>query len=128
MRTGVCVRGISTLVELARVVFAVPRVELERRRLSLHHAVTAVRRRSSYRVARSTEARRRLRRAIALVDARLPDGPNCVRRSLLEMALDGGAAREKLMAGFVSGGGRKSGHAWLETESVAFKYDAVISI
>jgi hypothetical protein len=119
---------LRTLVEVARVVLAVPRVEAQRRRSSLHHAVSAVRKQSSRRPARSLDARARLRRAIAVVDARLPGGPNCVRRSLLEMALDGGAAREKFLAGFVSGGGRKSGHAWLEFEPVHDQYDAVLSI
>jgi len=122
---------LRTLVEMARVVVAVPGVEIDRRRSSLHQAVRMVRQRSSGRAERSLEGRRRLRRAIALVDARLPGGPNCVRRSLLEMALDAGAAREKLLAGFVSGGGKKSGHAWLEFESgprFDDKFDAVIAI
>ena len=46
------------------------------------------------------------------------------------MSLDAGAAREKLLAGFVSGGGKKSGHAWLEFESgpKVDKFDAVIAI
>jgi len=123
--------SLRTLVELARVVVAMPRVELDRRRASLHHAVRMARQRSAGRAQRSLEARRRLRRAIAFVDARLPGGPNCVRRSLLEMALDAGAAREKLLAGFVAGGGKKSGHAWLEFESVPrfdHTFDAVIAI
>jgi len=122
---------LRTLVEMARVLVTVPRVEIDRRRSSLHHAVRIMRQRSSKRAARSLEGRRRLRSAIAFVDARLPGGPNCVRRSLLEMALDAGAAREKLLAGFVSGGGKKSGHAWLEFESgpeVDDKFDAVIAI
>jgi len=116
------------LWETLRVLLAVPGVELRRRRSSLHNAVQAVRQRSSLRPSRSSKGRIRLRRAIAIVDARLPGGPNCVRRSLLEMALDRGAAREKLFAGFVSGGGPKSGHAWLESESGTRRYDAVIAI
>jgi hypothetical protein len=119
---------LRTLVEVARVVLAVPRVELQRQRGSLHHAVRALRQGAFRRTARSVEGRAHLRRAIAAVDARLPDGPNCVRRSLLEISLDGGAAREKLLAGFMAGGGKKSGHAWLEIESVRDKYDAVIAI
>lgn len=116
------------LFEALRVLFAVPRVELHRRRSSLHHAVKTLRRGSLRRPSRSVEARLRLRRAIAAVDARLPGGPNCVRRSLLEMSLDGGAARERLLAGIVSGGGPKSGHAWLESEPADRRYDAVIAI
>jgi hypothetical protein len=117
----------TTLREILRVVLIVPRVELERRQSSLHRAVDTIRRHASPR-RRSLEARGRLRRAIAIVDARLPGGPNCVRRSLLEMALDRGAADEKLFAGFVSRGGLKSGHAWLESELVQRRYDAVIAI
>jgi hypothetical protein len=112
---------------MVRVLFATPRVELHRRRSSLHHAASLIRKRSSRRL-RAPDDRARLRRAIAIVDARLPGGPNCVRRALLEMALDRGAANEKLLAGFVSGGGPKSGHAWLESERVAQRYDAVITV
>jgi hypothetical protein len=117
----------TTLRELVRVLFAVTRVEIHRRRSSLHQAVEVIRSGASHR-RRSAGERARLRRAIGIVDARLPGGPNCVRRSLLEMALDRGAANEKLLAGFVSGGGPKSGHAWLESERVLGRYDAVISI
>jgi len=119
--------GMTALWELARVLFAVPRVELHRRRSSLHHAAALMRKGSSRRL-RAPDDRARLRRAIAIVDARLPGGPNCVRRSLLEMALDHGAANEKLLAGFVSGGGPKSGHAWLESERMPQRYDAIITV
>jgi len=113
--------------EIVRVLFALPRVELRRRRSSLHQAAGAIRRGSSSRL-RSLDGRARLRKAIAMIDARLPGGANCVRRSLLEMALDRGAANEKLLAGFVSGGGPKSGHAWLESECASQRYDAVIAV
>jgi hypothetical protein len=61
----------------------------------------------------------------------LPDGGNCVRRALLEMALDGGAARDTFHAGLQSQGGPGSGHAWLAWQPTRDKndrYDAVISI
>ena len=119
--------GMTALWETVRVLFAVPRVEVLRRGSSLHDAANRIRKGSSRRL-RAPEGRARLRRAIAVVDARLPGGPNCVRRSLLEMALDRGAANEKLLAGFVSGGGPKSGHAWLESEGMSQRYDAVITI
>jgi hypothetical protein len=117
----------TSLREILRVAIALPRVELARRRSSLHRAVETIRRHGSPR-RRSVEERRHLRRAIAIVDARLPGDPNCVRRSLLEMALDRGAADEKLFAGFVSHGGPKSGHAWLESDPVQRQFDAVIAI
>jgi hypothetical protein len=128
MTLAACYRGLRTLWEMTRVLVDVPRVERQRRQSSLHQAVGAARRRASGRRLRSLEGRARLRRAIAIVDARLPDGPNCVRRSLLEMSLDRGAANVKLLAGFVSGGGPKSGHAWLESERVLQHYDAVIAV
>jgi hypothetical protein len=77
--------------------------------------------------------RLRLRRIISLVDRCLPDGGNCVRRALLEMALDGGAARDTFLAGLQSQGGPGSGHAWLawrpaQDKTNSDRYDAVISI
>jgi hypothetical protein len=120
--------GMRTLWELARVVLAVPGVEFRRRRSSLHHAVSEIRKQSVRRRARSLDGRLRLRLAIAVVDARLPGGANCVRRSLLEMALDRGAANEKLFAGFVAGGGPKSGHAWLESQRNDQRFDAVFAV
>jgi hypothetical protein len=120
-------RGVGALSELVRVLIAVPQVEARRRRLSLHRAVGTVRRGAARQV-RSVEGRARLRRVIAMVDARMPGGPNCVRRSLLEIALDRGAAGEKVLAGFVSGGGPRSGHLWLESEQVPRRYDAVVTL
>jgi hypothetical protein len=99
--------------DLCRVLWAVPRVEWGRRHdgpLSLtatfrcHGARTSV---------RTPEDRSRLRRIIGAVDARLPGGPNCYRRSLLEMFLDAGAAAEPLHLGLRAHGGPQSGHAWL---------------
>lgn len=77
---------------------------------------------------RTAEARTRLKRVIGAIDRRLPGGKNCVRRALLEMALDGGAARERFFAGLQKGGRSGSGHAWLESDSVTDRYDAVIAI
>ena len=70
----------------------------------------------------------RLKRVIGAVDRRLPGGKNCVRRALLEVALDGAAAREQFFAGLHMGGGPGSGHAWLESDSPTDRYDAVIAI
>jgi len=87
--------------------------------------------------ARRDGERGRLRRLISLVDRCLPDGGNCVRRALLEMALDSGAARDTFLAGLQSHGGPRSGHAWLASQPAQDKqpaqhqtdrYDAVISI
>jgi hypothetical protein len=42
--------------------------------------------------------------------------------------LDAGAGRERLLAGFKAGGVLGSGHAWLESQPVTERYDAVIPI
>lgn len=115
-------------LEVARVVAALPQVEANRRLTSPQRAARAARRMALRARVRSPEARERLRRAIALVDRWMPGGGNCLRRSLLEMSLDGGAARERLLAGFKAGGIPASGHAWLESHAVTERYDAVIPI
>jgi hypothetical protein len=116
------------IVDLTLVVLVAPWIELFRRKLGMHRATQMARKFASGR-RRSEGARRRLVRTIAAIDARFPGGPNCFRRSLLEIALDSGAATEKLHAGFRSGGGRNSGHAWLDSHGVpATPYDAVVTL
>jgi hypothetical protein len=114
--------------DLFRVLGMLPLVEWKRRRASLHSAVAYARARSGANGARSGAGRARLQRLIRAVDARMPDGGNCVRRALLEMSLDAGAARERLYAGLRTGGGPKSGHAWLESHGATEAYDAVIAV
>jgi hypothetical protein len=122
-------RGLARLLfEIARVVVALPEVEATRRLTSPQIAARVARRKAERALTRTGESRDRLRRAIAIVDRFMPGGGNCLRRSLLEMSLDGGAARERLLAGFKAGGGLASGHAWLESHSVSERYDAVIPI
>mgnify|MGYP001793741520 CR=1 FL=1 len=116
------------LREVGRIVWVLPAVELSRRSLSLHHTVGRVRNWGFSAALRSEEERALLRRTIAAVDAWMPGGANCVRRSLLEMRLDAGAAQERLFAGFRAGGLPKSGHAWLESHRSQETFDAVISI
>jgi hypothetical protein len=116
------------LGDLLRVLSALPLVEWRRRRQSLHLAVANIRAGGEKRAARSGAARARLQRLIGAVDARMPGGGNCVRRVLLEMSLDRGAAGERLLAGLRSGGGPGSGHAWLESHPVRETYDAVIAV
>jgi hypothetical protein len=118
----------QVVLDLWRVLRLVPVVDQWRRDLSLHRAVAAARDGGSRRPSRAPAARTRLRRVIGAVDRRLPGGQNCVRRALLEMALDGGAARERFLAGLQTGGGSGSGHAWLESEPTSKRYDAVIAI
>jgi hypothetical protein len=115
-------------LELVRVLLALPEVEVNRRTTSPQRAAGVARRRARRVSARTPEGRERLRRAIAVVDRWMPGGGNCLRRSLLEMSLDAGAAGEQLLAGFKAGGVPASGHAWLESHGVSETYDAVISI
>jgi hypothetical protein len=96
--------------------------------MGLHGAVARSRRVGSLNRVRPAPERERLQRAISLVDRCLPGGGNCVRRALLEMALDGGAAGEAFLAGLRSEGGPGSGHAWLASHDTREPYDAVISI
>jgi hypothetical protein len=113
------------LLGVLRLVLSVDRW---RQDLALHGAVARARYGGTQRPARSPAARIRLKRVIGAVDRRLPGGRNCVRRALLEMALDGGAARERFFAGLQTGGGPGSGHAWLESDPAPDRYDAVIAI
>src|SRR5579863_8668813 len=68
------------------------------------------------RASRIPEDRLRLRRFIRAIDVRLPDGGDCYRRALVEMALDPQSATEPLHFGLVRRGGPKSGHAWLDSD------------
>jgi len=122
------VRPLGLALELFRVLRLLPGTELGRREGSLHTVVADARRKGAHRPARSSTDRARLRRIISRVDGHFPGGANCVRRALLEMSLDSGAAGERLFAGFKTGGGAGSGHAWLESETPTARYDAVISI
>jgi len=111
-----------------RILGMLPLVEWRRRYLSLHHAVAHARAHGRTQPDRPGGARLRLRRVISALDARLPGGGNCVRRALLEMSLDRSAAGEQLLAGLKASGGPRSGHAWLASQPVTDRYDAVISI
>jgi hypothetical protein len=78
---------------------------------------------------RSASERSRLRRLIGAIDRRLPDGGNCFRRALIEIALDPESAREPLRFGLRKGGGAKSGHAWLRDErEPQQRYDAEFAL
>ncbi|MBX3227140.1 MAG: hypothetical protein KIT84_35610 [Labilithrix sp.] len=109
---------IRLALEIARALSVARAAE----RLRLHagpaEAVATQRRRGARRRRRSARGRRRLRRAITMVDARWPGGGNCFRRVLIELALDAGAARERLVFGLDVG---RTGHVAFEgTEDVTF--------
>ena len=107
---------------------------MERVRLSVgpRPAVLLARRMGEQRATRSRTERRALHRLVSIIDRCWRGGPNCYRRVLLEVAMDGGAAREAVKMGFRSTGGQGSGHAWLG-DAVAIDgrnqpYDAIVSI
>ena len=118
----------EVLGEMLEVLWFFPRVELWRRRLGFHESIAVARARGAGRRSRSRESRDRLRQLIGAIDRRLPDGGNCVRRAMLEMSLDKGAANETLFAGISSRGGPKSGHALLASDDAPEQYDAVFSM
>lgn len=118
----------GAFLDAVRVIVALPGVETGRRFEGPASLVRRLRSRSVNERARSDGERARLKRIIRWVDARLPGGGNCYRRSLLEMALDRGAAQEPLHLGLSSTGMPGSGHAWLGAESDGRRYDVVISL
>lgn len=131
MRAAVSERLLATcqvMSETARVLASLPVVEIGRRFTGPAPLVARLRSRAMTRRQRDPAAREQLKKIIAWVDARLPAGANCYRRSLLEVALDRGAAQEPLFMGLSSDGGPRSGHAWLGDHSDGRDYDAVISL
>jgi hypothetical protein len=110
--------------DVARALRLVPEAERARQATSPEHAVAEMRARGRTCPARGALARARLRRAIGWVDALHPRGANCYRRTLLELALDGGAAREALVFGLDVG---RTGHvAFKGNEELGF--DVVFEI
>jgi hypothetical protein len=110
--------------DAARALRLVPEAERARHATSPERAVAAMRARGRMCHTRGALARARLRRAIGWVDALHPRGPNCYRRTLLELALDAGAAHETLVFGLDVG---RTGHvAFKGREELGF--DALFEI
>jgi hypothetical protein len=99
--------------EVARVVRALPGVERARRREGPQPIVARLRAAAERAPERDAAGRARLRRAIGWIDRAVPGGPNCLRRVLLETALDRGAAREPIVIGLSVNQDVGDGHAWL---------------
>ena len=97
------------MIRLALELVRVARVAREAERVATERARGRTGRR------RSPRGRRRLRRAIMMVDARWTGGGNCFRRVLIELALDAGAARERLVFGLDIG---RTGHVAFEGTEV----------
>ena len=76
---------------------------------------------------RSPRGRVRLRRAIGLVDGLF--GPNCYRRVLLEVALDGDAVEDPIYFGIRGRGDGGLGHAWRgQDAALESQYEAVFRV
>jgi hypothetical protein len=115
------VDGISELVRVLRVL---PAVERGRRRNGFSALVSRFRARGRTAPEHSKAARARLFRMIRIVDRCMPDGGNCYRRVLLEVALDRFAAEEPIRFGLREHGGPNSGHVWLAEREANGRYDA----
>jgi len=105
----------ALLVELGRVARLLIVVERDRSNLGPCPAAARARTRGGGTRARPKSERDVLRRAISILDARMRGGPNCLRRALLEMSLDRGAAGEALHLQVSANGEPGSGHARLES-------------
>lgn len=103
---------------IAEVVAMLPAAERARRARSPAEAVRAMRRRGAAHASLGPRAQARLRRIIDWVDALVPGGGNCYRRTLLELALDPEAAGATLVFGLDVG---RTGHvAFKDRASAAF--------
>jgi hypothetical protein len=106
------------VVELARAARTVRAAEAARASGSPDGAIAAMRARGRRTTRRGPVGRARLRRAIGWVDALVPSGANCYRRTLLELALDAGAAEETIVFGLDIG---RTGHvAFADREDATF--------
>lgn len=116
-------------MDLGRVLWILPTVERGRRRGSPGSLLAEMRTRGLRAPARSTRARSRLARAIGWVDRVGPGGPNCLRRTLLRVALDPAAAREPVVLGLNVSAARDgvraetTGHAWVGESEPEGRYD-----
>src|SRR5450631_2007492 len=86
-------RLLGAIRDLLAIGRALATVEFGRFRSGPGPLLKSLRLRGSRRPERRPEDRARLRRVIAVVDARFPGGGNCYRRALLEIAVDPAAAR-----------------------------------
>jgi hypothetical protein len=115
--------GFADAIDACRILAILPRVEFWRRHRGPHACSQHFRARGLRARVRSAERRRRFQNVIHGIDRLLPDGGNCYRRALLELALDRTAAAEPLVFGLKQGGGARSGHAWLGNARGSAVYD-----
>lgn len=113
-------------LELARAACVLPFVEAASRFVGPRPIVDVLRTIGAFAPRRDPAARARLRRAIGAIDSRVWKKSGCYRRSLVEMALDRGAAAETLHIGLHADG--SEGHAWLDSETRKENFDLEITI
>ncbi len=119
----------SLFRDILLVLRAAPGVEAGRLRRGPAVLLHDLRQRGTRGPARTVAERARLAKVVRLVDACFPGGGNCYRRALLEIAVDPVAASTPLRLGLKSGGGFRSGHAWLATSAEEHvRYDAEFSV
>ena len=108
-------------VDLGRVLLALPAVERGRRSAPTGPLLAKLRARGRVRRRRSERSRARLARAIGWVDRLGPGGPNCLRRTLLRVALDPDSAGESVVFGLNVPNAQ--GHAWVSGTEAPAPYD-----
>jgi len=120
---------VSLLRDIGAVLGAALVVERDRRRVGPAPLLRRLRERGRQGPVRSARERSRLLKLIRIVDACFPGGGNCYRRALLATAVDPVIAETPLTLGLRSGGGARSGHAWLGPyETPTVRYDAELSV
>lgn len=117
-------RLLALSVELARVARVAREAERLRMRVGPYEAVETQRAKGRKKRRRDAAARAHLRTAVNWLDAKWPGGGNCYRRVLIELALDAGAARERLVFGLDVG---KTGHVAFEGADDA-TFDVVFTL
>src|SRR5882724_9887988 len=117
------------LIDAARVLAALPRIELARQIEGPAPLLWRLRREGMRRSPRSNSGRGRLQETILAIDRRFPGGANCYRRALLEIALDPDAAKQPFFMGINSSCEPNSGHAWIgSVNGSTDRYHVVISM
>jgi hypothetical protein len=121
--------SVAFAADLGLVAWVLPRVEHGRRNKPAGPLLDDVRAEGRARGGRSERSRARLARAIRWVDRLGPGGPNCLRRTLLAVALDPDAAREPVVFGLnVRAKGDPTqrspeGHAWVNETEASGRFD-----
>jgi hypothetical protein len=105
----------SVIVDALRVMWMVPRLARLRREVGTGAVIASARAFGRGGLRRAPQSRRNLQRVIRAIDRILPGEPNCLRRVLLELSLDEGAASEPVVLGVNVGLGKSTGHVWLGT-------------